>query len=136
MKINKEVLYVPVFLIFIYFLEIFFISDNKDRSLHYSLEFLCLFLTGIFIGLENKIVIGCKWKIAFNIKRFVITFLPISLILLISFCISIGSLLGIEDIKLPHFIIPLVTTVMYKQVGMVLLGYFITSSLTFHIKAK
>lgn len=134
MKIAKEVFYIPAFLVLIYLYDMIFATSNQIS--HYVLEFICLFFTGILIGFEKNIVFDSKWKFLFNVKRFFITFMPLFCMMLIVFWMGIIYLTGITFINLPNIFTFLERIVMYKQVGSVLLGYFITSNIELHIKAK
>lgn len=134
MKITKEVFYVPVFLVLVYVLVSLFYSYNGNS--HFILEFICLFITGIFIGIEKNIVHGPKWRISFNLKRLLLTFVPLVIVMIIVFGMSIINFLGIESINLPYIFMILESNIIYKQVGVVLLGYFLTSNITYQIKTK
>lgn len=122
MKLKKEILYVPIYLIVIYLFESFL--KFEDKNLHFIVEFICLFLTGIFIGIDKEFLTNQISKIGFDKVRFILTFVPLSVFLLI----LIGNYF-VQNTKLPYFLVRLQGIIMYKQVGMVLVGYFLTSSI-------
>ena len=102
--------------------------------MHYVVEFISLFITGLLIGIDKRTVCNHKRKIILDKERLMMTFVPLIFILFIIFGANFIGLSGAKNILLYSFLNTLTGIIMYKQVGMVLLGYFITSSMKFSCK--
>lgn len=129
MKLRKEVLYVPIYIVLIYLFEKLFYF--KDRNLHYIVEFLCLFIAGVLIGLDKDLFNNKFKEVKFDKVKFLITFVPLFVFLFVLIGIDFLAFFGFGNIKLPNFIVILQGIIMYKQVGMVLLGYFLSSNVKY-----
>lgn len=130
MKLRKEAFFIPAFIIIIYLFEKSYINFFNDRSLHFIVEFISLFIVGLFIGVDKTVLNNHDKNKKIDIIRMIFTVVPILVLMFFTFGIYFIFIPVImEKIKLPSIIISLTSISMYNQVGLVLLGYFITSSI-------
>ncbi|HEY5584684.1 MAG TPA: hypothetical protein VIK78_09365 [Ruminiclostridium sp.] len=124
MRLRKEILYVPGFLIFAYLLEKLNLVLFNDRHFIVWFQYAFLFFTGLFIGAEK--VLFCRQNniLKFDLKRMLITVVPLLVILFF----TIGGPLLITDFIIYPITIRLMNIALFNHIGFVLSGYFITSS--------
>ncbi len=129
MKIIEKT-YVIIFLFVIFASEKLYMSLTTTRNNHFIVEFIFLFLAGILLGFDKQILLNKR--IYFNKWRFLYTFVPVLLVAAIAF-IDFLMYLGIF-LPLPEFTIAIRFNIAYKQICLVLLGYFLITSFSFKEK--
>jgi hypothetical protein len=125
-----EIYYVILYLLVIFIFEKIYNTISSSQDSHYIIEFVALFLVGLLLGFDKQLLFSKK--IHFNKSRFFLAFVPIFLILSIIFCVDLIAYLNI-NVKYPNLILTLRNIIIYKQVGFVLLGYFLSTSFTLNI---
>ncbi len=103
MKLRKQVFYVPIYIVLIYLFERLFYF--KDRNLHYIVEFLCLFIAGVLIGLNKDLLNNKSKNVKFDKVRFLITFIPLFVVLFVLIGLNFLVFIGFDNIMLPNFIV-------------------------------
>jgi len=131
MKLKREILCFPIAVILVYFFYLNMGVPLREKHLYFLFEFLCMFLLGLFLGMEKLVDIKEKGKLRFNLGRFLFGCIPP--IIFLFFSIGIYGVLALGIIEdgptwTSKFIDISLGLGLNSQLACLWLGYFTSSS--------